>query len=326
MCRLEIAMKEKKAMLRFLLKCILIPAAAVLIIYAINRPYAKINDLNYQDDIKYEFLGDLYTDIAIGNLGSSHGAYGFRYNDLEEKGIVCFNFGNVSQSYNYDYAILKEFSDDMADGSVMFIPVSYFSFNNEVVNAREAEAMSIHYYRLLSPRNIPDYDPYIDLVTHIFPVLSAGEDLLQLFPKLNTVLTARADYEGINVDEFIQNAQTRYDRHFGGKEEYFLPERIEELREIIIYCQEHNITPVLITTPFSKYYSELVSDEFLQEFYDTIHTIADDTQVNYYDYSRDPRFYENLELFSDPDHLTEDGALYFTDLLWDEIEELQRFH
>ena len=139
-------------------------------------------------------------------------------------------------------------------------------------------------------------------------------------------LALRADYEGINVDEFIQNAQTRYDRHFGGKEEYFLPERIEELREIIIYCQEHNITPVLITTPFSKYYSELVSDEFLQEFYDTIHTIADDTQVNYYDYSRDPRFYENLELFSDPDHLTEDGALYFTDLLWDEIEELQRFH
>lgn len=104
-----------------------------------------------------------------------------------------------------------------------------------------------------------------------------------------------------------------------------MPKRIEELRSIIDYCKEHEITPVLITTPFSRYYNELVSQEFLQEFHDTINEIAADTHVSYYDYSQDERFYENLEYFSDSDHLNEDGARYFTDILWDEVTELQRF-
>ena len=70
-------------------------------------------------------------------------------------GLICFNFANTSQTYNYDYAILKEFGENMETDSVLFVPVSYFSFNNEVVNAKEAEAMSIRYYHFLSPNNIP---------------------------------------------------------------------------------------------------------------------------------------------------------------------------
>ena len=98
-----------------------------------------------------------------------------------------------------------------------------------------------------------------------------------------------------------------------------MPERIEELYDIIQYCQDHRITPVLITTPFSRYYRELISQDFLQEFQDTVMKIAADTGVNYYDYSHDGRFYDNLDYFSDSDHLNEDGARYFTDILWNEV-------
>lgn len=105
-----------------------------------------------------------------------------------------------------------------------------------------------------------------------------------------------------------------------------MPERIEELYDIIEYCRENDITPVLITTPFSKYYLDLVSQDFLQEFQATVNEIATDTGVNYYDYSHDERFYDHLEHFSDSDHLNDDGAAYFTGILWDEVEELERFH
>lgn len=319
-------MNKKIDVVRFALKCILIPAAAVLIIFMLNRPYKKIDDQKYMDILKFTMLGTDYQKVDIGNLGSSHGAYDFYYDDIMEKGYICFNFANTSQSYNYDYAILKEFGHYMADGSVLFIPVSYFSFNNEVVNSTEAEAMSIRYYHFLSPRNIPDYDPYVDLVTTKLPILSAGEDILQLFPKLNTAMTAHAANEGIDLEEFARRAQDRYRRHFDNKDEYFMPERIEELYDIIDYCKENGITPVLITTPFSKYYTDQVSQDFLQQFQTTVDTVANDTNVKYYDYSYDERFYDKLEYFSDSDHLNETGAAYFTDILWDEVEELSRFH
>lgn len=319
-------MKKNYDVVRFALKCILIPATAVCIIYALNEPYKNIEREKYKDIAKFEDLKNSDQIVQIGNLGSSHGAYGFYYDDITDQGVSCFNFANVSQSYDYDYAVLKEFQKHMQDGSVLFIPISYFSFNNEVVNSTEAEAMSVRYYHFLSPRNIPNYDPYVDIVTHRLPILSAGEDILKLFPNLNTALIAHAAGGGIDEEEFERWAQERYSRHFDNKEEYFMPERIEELYEIIDFCKEHAITPVLITTPFTKYYIDLVPQNFLQEFYATIERIAGDTGVSYYDYSRDSRFYDNLEHFSDADHLTEDSALYFTDILWDEVPELERFH
>lgn len=315
-------------MIRFIAKCILIPAAAGFLIYVLNKEYRPINNDNYWDLVKYDYMGTEYKDIQIANIGSSHGAYDFDYTIFTEQGYSCFNFGNTSQSYNYDYALLKEYGNNILPGSVLFIPVSYFSFNNEVVNDTEKEALSTKYYRILSPENMPDYDPYVDLVTYRLPILSAGKDIMKLFnkwfPNLPSLsIIAYAADTGVNVEEFAARANSRYSRHFDNKEEYFMPERIGELYAIIDYCQEHNITPVLITTPFSSYYYNQVSAEFLEQFRNTVATISHDTGVNYYDYSHDERFLDNLVLFSDSDHLNEDGALYFMEVLQDEIIELK---
>lgn len=322
-------MGKKSDVIRFALKCVLIPAAAVCLIFLLNLPYKKIDEQKYLEFMKYDTVGREYCEIHIANLGSSHGASDFIYDtvdDIAAIGYACFNFANTSQSFDYDYAMLKEFGDYLVKNSVLFIPVSYFSFNNEVVSTSEAQAMSLRYYHFLSPENIPNYDLYIDIITNRLPILAAGEDIMKLFPNINPVLTAHAANDGIDVEEFARRAQERYSRHFDNKEEYFLPERIEELYAIIDYCKEHEITPVLVTTPFSKYYNDLVSQDFLQKFRGTVTTIASDTGVSYYDYSFDERFGENLQYFSDSDHLSGEGAAYFMNILWNEVEELKRFH
>lgn len=318
-------MEKRNTVLIFIIKCIAIPAAAISILFLLNLPYREIDDAKYMDMWNLRMLGNQINEVEIANVGSSHGAYDFIYDGLTEDGYSCFNFGSVSQTYQYDLALLQEYGSHLDEGCVVFIPVSYFSFNNEVVNRSEAEAMSVRYYHFLSPENIPDYDPYVDIITNRLPILSAGEDILKLFPNLSPVLTAHAANEGIDVEEFARRAGERYGRHFDKKEEYFMPERIEELRAIIAYCQEHKITPVLITTPFSKYYTDLVSQEFLQEFRSTVDNIASDTGVVYYDYSFDERFRENLQYFSDSDHLNPEGAAYFMSILWNELPELKRF-
>lgn len=333
-------MKKRKSFVIFLIKCIAIPAAAVLLLFLLNRSYRKIDDEKYMDMWNLGMLGNQVNNVRLANVGSSHGAYDFVYDSFTNAGVSCFNFGHTSQTYEYDLALLAEYGQHLEEGCVLFIPVSYFSFNNETANETEAQALSVKYYHYLSPKNMPNYDLFTDIVTSRLPILSAGEDLLKLLPK--TSLTAFAAEETATpatdetvgeasapamdeaaVAEFANRAAQRFDRHFNNKEEYFLPEREEQLYAIINYCKEHGITPVLITTPFSSYYNAPVPEDFLNRFYSIINRIASDTSVNYYDYSHDERFSENLTLFSDSDHLNPEGAAYFMDILTEEVYELK---
>ena len=354
-------MKGKKTILVFTIKCIAIPAAAVLILFLLNIPYRKIDDEKYMDMWNLRMLGNQINEVEIANVGSSHGAYDFTYDELTEEGFSCFNFGTASQTYQYDLALLEEYGEHLDEGCVLFIPVSYFSFNNETVNETEAQALSVKYYHCLSPKNIPDYDLYTDIVTTRLPILSAGEDLLKLLPTFSPSLKVIAAEESIDaevpqavdtasetanvndsasetadkddsaseeMDEaaiavFAERAAARYDRHFNNKENLFLPEREDQLLSLIDYCKKHELKPVLITTPFSAYYNDPVSEDFLDRFYGTVNRIASDTNVNYYDYSHDARFSENLTYFSDSDHLNAEGAAYFMEIIADEVPELR---
>ncbi len=344
-------MSKNRAVFVFIIKCIAIPAAAVFILFLLNIPYRKIDDEKYMDMWNLRMLGNQIADVEIANVGSSHGAYDFIYDGLEEDGYSCFNFGSVSQTYQYDLALLKEYGKHLDEGCVLFIPVSYFSFNNETVNETEAQALSVKYYHCLSPKNVPDYDLYTDIVTTRLPILSAGEDLLKLLPTFTPSLkvfaaeenseTAAQNPEASGMDgataesqtapgmdeaavaEFANRAAMRYDRHFNNKEALFLPEREEQLLSLIDYCKKHGLTPVLITTPFSSYYNAPVSEAFFDQFYSTVNRISSDTGVSYYDYSHDARFGENLTYFSDSDHLNAEGAAYFMEIIAEEVPELR---
>lgn len=340
-------MKKRKTFPIFLIKCTAIPAAAVLLLFLLNKSYRKYDNEKFTDMYGLWTLGQQTDHVKLANVGSSHGAYDFVYDSFTKDGISCFNFGHTSQTYEYDLALLAEYGHHMDKGCVLFIPVSYFSFNNETVNATEAQALSVKYYHFLSPKNVPDYDLFTDIVTNRLPILSAGEDLVKLLPQANlslTVLAAEETAVAEPIEEFLpesaeptplpepdpaavaqfaERAAQRFDRHFNNKEEYFLPEREEQLYAIIDYCKEHELTPVLITTPFSSYYNAPVPKDFLYQFYDTVNRIASDTGVNYYDYSHDERFSEHLAYFSDSDHLNAEGANYFMEILAEEVIELQ---
>lgn len=323
---------KKKTFGVFLIKCIAIPAAAILLLFLLNRSYRKFDDEKYMDMWGLGMLGNQVNNVQLANVGSSHGAYDFVYDTFSERGISCFNFGHTSQTYEYDLALLSEYGHHLDKGCVLFIPVSYFSFNNETANEAEAQALSVKYYHFLSPKNMPNYDLFTDVVTNRLPILSAGEDLLKLLPQTPLSLTVLAaeetpalpEMDDAAVAEFADRAAQRFDRHFNNKEEYFLPEREEQLYAIIDYCKEHELTPVLITTPFSSYYNALVPEDFMDRFYSTVNRIASDTGVSYYDYSHDERFSENLTHFSDSDHLNPEGAEYFMGILTQEVAELRK--
>ena len=373
-------------MKKFIVKSVLAVCITFCCLFYLDMMYEQKVSTGMSEVNVFNFVPH---NIQLANVGSSHGQCAFSWDALAaERGYGTFNFALTSQSFLYDYSLINMHKDDFADGSILFIPVSYFSFNEEATDPADQEAISVRYYRILSPQYNPDYSLYKDLVTVRFPVLSAGEEIFELFKppvifpslsenKKNITYAAEAgmadaavsdntaDVSGSSVEnppestsdaagdntgesdtnesgttesgtpEEIYGAETvaefearglaRYQRHFENKEEYFEEDKKQNLIDLITLCKERNITPVLITTPYTVYYNQYVSADFLYEFYSVINEIALEYGVSYYDYSHDERFQTNLKYFGDADHLNPDGAVYFTNLLTEEVAELKAY-
>ena len=372
-------------MKKFIVKSVLAVCITFCCLFYLDMMYEQKVSTGMSEVNVFNFVPH---NIQLANVGSSHGQCAFSWDALaNERGYETFNFALTSQSFLYDYSLINMHKDDFADGSILFIPVSYFSFNEEATDPADQEAISVRYYRILSPQYNPDYSLYKDLVTVRFPVLSAGEEIFELFKppvifpslsenKKNITYAAEAgmadaavsdntadvsgssvgtpesasDAAGDNtgesdtnesgttesgtpeeiygaetVAEFEARGLARYQRHFENKEEYFEEDKKQNLIDLITLCKERNITPVLITTPYTVYYNQYVSADFLYEFYSVINEIALEYGVSYYDYSHDERFQTNLKYFGDADHLNPDGAVYFTDLLTEEVAELKAY-
>ena len=373
-------------MKKFIVKSVLAVCITFCCLFYLDMMYEQKVSTGMSEVNVFNFVPH---NIQLANVGSSHGQCAFSWDALAaERGYETFNFALTSQSFLYDYSLINMHKDDFADGSILFIPVSYFSFNEEATDPADQEAISVRYYRILSPQYNPDYSLYKDLVTVRFPVLSAGEEIFELFKppvifpslsenKKNITYAAEAgmadaavsdntaDVSGSSVEnppestsdaagdnagesdtnesgttesgtpEEIYGAETvaefearglaRYQRHFENKEEYFEEDKKQNLIDLITLCKERNITPVLITTPYTVYYNQYVSADVLYVFYSVINEIALEYGVSYYDYSHDERFQTNLKYFGDADHLNPDGAVYFTDLLTEEVAELKAY-
>ncbi len=120
----------------------------------------------------------------------------------------------------------------------------------------------------------------------------------------------------INVQADAEGAIVRHVLKYKTEDGYTpLQEDIDYLIEIIRLCKAHNVTPVLLTTPFLSEYSALAPEDFLVMQQETLDKICTAEDVVYLDFSHDRRFIGRYELFINSDHLNHNGALYFTDLL-----------
>ena len=57
-------------MRKFLIKSMLIVLTACAVLALLNKRYTKVMKNRYDDQINFQFIGDIYKDIAISNIGS----------------------------------------------------------------------------------------------------------------------------------------------------------------------------------------------------------------------------------------------------------------
>lgn len=289
-------------------------------------------DIAYLAEVKRSrtgiLTGNVPSHIQVCNFGSSHGG-GFDYAHFPEK--QCYNFSLSAQTLSYDDLILQEFLDRIEPGGTAFLLVSYFSFFGPP-ETESVDFLSINkrYYSFLSPEHIKCYDRRTDFFVNYFPALT--EDNFINIAKTVAALFAKSPDNDVIIDatsddNFQSNAYQRAEHHVEisldawGKRLYCQGE-IDALYEMIDLCRQNDITPVLVTTPFSRAYTDSIrqiDSAMLEDFYAVVSQVCEKTAIPYYDYSTDDRFVDDLTLFANSDHLNKRGAQQFTDTLLYEV-------
>ncbi len=309
-------------MKKFLLKLFVLTLISLLSLYYINELYVRIpNPAKITETDKFQSVPD---SIMISNIGSSHGYHSFIY----EENPQCFNFALISQSFAYDYRILLQYQDNLAEDGIMFIPISYFSlFGPPETEQGVFHSKNKQYYRFLRPEFIMEFDYRVYIMEKVFPVLVAYDDFIRVFlgyvPK-----TVSPHAETPDESFFLSHAKERHqahilsNKHDGGW--IMNNSELEAVYDIIELCKSKNITPILITVPFTQAYTNEIainSPDFLPEFDNIIKEISEQSGAEYYDYSHDQRFSNDYGLFFDSDHMNETGGLQFTEIVVTEIVE-----
>ncbi|MSU00228.1 hypothetical protein [Tissierella pigra] len=305
-------------MFRFIKKTIVFLLILSLMVGYVNARYKETNiykSINGTDKFYY-----VPQNIDIANLGTSHAQYAFVYEDLD---LVGFNFALPAQRVFYDEKLFEKYIENFKEGSTVIIPISYISFYLGYDN-ENFEDFNKMYYPFLSLKDIkkPKLSEYLKYKA--LPVVTAESNIKYAFIKEEKAHEPKSVYKTstIPIDKMKEESNDTAGRHL---------EFIEEGRKdkdkfvaivdnIIATAIEHNIRPVITTTPFTKYYNEHFSEDFYKEFQDTIDGLLEKyPDIQYLDYSHDPRFENNEELFFDSSHLNIEGGKLFTKIILEEI-------
>lgn len=315
---------SSKFMIKFIKKLFVFVLVITVMTMAVNSVYVKRCKA---DTDKFVSIPET---IQICNFGSSHSMNGFNYEDIEND-YACFNFGLSGQSLSYDYRLFQYYSDRIADGAVVFIPISYFSlFGPEEINDVDFESKNKRYYSILPASMIKEYDLKTDIYVKYIPALGTspssfiatmlGKPIAPVDMSGQRVSTDINISESARLSVFVHITAAKFYDIDGNRIEN--QEEISSLYALIKGCQEKGAIPVLITTPYLHEYTDTVKEnagDFYDHFYSIIDQVVKDTGAEYYDYAFDKRFANEYSWFRDAHHLNNEGGRNFVDILMREI-------
>ena len=287
----------------------------IIIFYTICIHFLSKLDMKYVSDIRF-FL-NVPNKIKIANLGSSHGRYGIKYNNVKN----AYNLGLSSQNLYYDSKILEQCLAHFEKSCKIIIPISVFSLYNG--KSLEDTFLNERYYLFLDYNDVIGGNKFRSLLYKNFYLFINPKEIPRVLNflleciKKKEVIIKELEYVEKNwsKEKLIADTNKTVKIHLEKKELH-----LEYVKSILEICIKNNLEPILITTPFTYIYNEKIGDKNYEErVYKQICELRKEYNFIYLDYSRDKRITNNLEYFSDGHHLNEKGAEYFTEILLNDI-------
>ena len=244
-------------------------------------------------------------EIKLFNIGSSHGLYSFNYESIEKYRYSSYNFGWHSQTFYYDYLVLKNYFRKISKNGICFIPISYFSFADK----KRWEKADFIYEKNLKFYLLEGEDRKRAFVLQYLPLyISIKKKIEKALGKSQSKLKNKTKIERIKKHvEILKNQNEK--------------SSLMQLEKIIELLLIKNIKIILITTPFKKEYNDFFSKELLNEkFYKNIDKIKNKYKLKYLDFSHEYEIFKKKECFLDYDHLSKEGSKIFMKVLKEKLK------
>lgn len=238
----------------------------------LNFFYKRTNHFNNQfvDVRKFWKNAKREHDLQIVNLGSNHPKFGLDYACIGVKGE---NWAVGPQTFEYDFAILRQNYCYLAPGATVIIPICLLKM---FLFRQKPRSVHQRYYTFLPKEDIVGYSAWEKFRNITFPVIDPRRwrYILKDVKKDNRLeLTSNLMTTAEQLEKDANNWIKIWNKEF----DITLPEptlseenkceiqsNIRVLREMLEFCTSKGLKPVLAILPVTDYLSSKFTDSFIE--------------------------------------------------------------
>jgi len=271
-----------------------------------------LRNINNDYSYKKKYLDGKSNNIEVLFLGSSHIYYGINPEFMSRK---SFNGAHISQSLNFDLAILEKYNDRWKNLKFIIIPIDYFSMYSTLENG-------IENWR------VKNYNIYYDISTYGnywsgFEIFN-GKLPTHMSRAKSYLFNGKSDITcnqfgfGINYNskdskDLIETGKAASKRHTMKleKKQTIFSKNIQTINSMIEFANSHNLKIIFITCPAYSTYRDNLNPIQLDNSVNIVKQLsAKNKNTAYYNFLANKTFV--AVDYYDADHLNEIGARKLT--------------
>jgi len=304
------------AVVIFLILVALIMIQPVLLV--LNKLIKRTNWYKSQLADGWKFRKDISCELDLCNLGSNSGNYAF---DYESTGLKAENWAVGPQTLSYDFRVLKNYFSYLKEGATVLIPICPFS---GCIKDFEEESVNYKYYSFLHPKMILSYSKNTNkkvmrLVNTPFQQ-SPFTSLKRLIRDIPLVDTQKElideNLMEIDAESWMKSWKNQFqisdlDAPVSERNQDCIKYNIRLLTDMITFCLDRNLHPVVILPPVSKALNSKFSETFRENYIYSFVREAIHDSIPFLDYFNDRQFLDS-SLYFDALFMNKKGGKLFT--------------
>ena len=278
---------------------LILTISGIAMLFIANALYKRTNHFNNQfiDVRKYWNMATFPKNLQIVNLGSNHPKFGF---DYSETSVNAMNCAVGPQTLEYDFAILRKITPNLASGAIVIIPICLLQL---FLYRQKSRSTHAKYYTFLTKDDIVNYSKLEQIRFIRFPLVFNPRLLRYIIrdvPKdARLELTENPMKDMIALNKDADHWIDCWNREFNIK--LPVPELSEEnesdikqniliLREMLEYCKSQGFKPLIMILPVTENLSSRFTDEFFQDHIFRYIEAANAINAPILNYLKDERF------------------------------------
>lgn len=285
--------------------------------------YTKWYDQYWSGVQKFWYLNQF--GLQVVNLGSNSGKYAFLYEGLNVRGM---NWAVGPQSLEHDYNILKNYFSYLHENAIVIITLCPFSS----LKSFYSKDSNLKYYTFLHPATIIDFDEQERIKAlrikaspiREIPLICIKRTVKEILCCVFRHKAVCVDFE-LHAQQFLKMWKEQFgikdlDAPLSDVQRCDQKERIEILSEMIDFCIERELRPILVMPPIYHTLAQKLSPKCRTNYIYSFVKEANSHNIPFLNYMDDLRF-QKEKYFQNSFFMSRAGAKVFTGTVLKELKD-----